>query len=317
MLYRRHKFIVPLLFYSAVPFFIFAMLFMRLPSDSMLWREFQNAGHVPLFWLIALASLYILRVYLPAVRDRPLYGYLLSVVVSLGIGVLSEYGQLLTDRDPSVYDVIRDLIGIVAGLSVYAGVDPRMKPLWSNLRPGLRSGMVILSCFLLVASLFPLVRLTIATIQRNEAFPVIIDFEAGWSKPFLQFQHASRISVTEDQLSQLVLKPARYPGVSMVEPCPDWSAFESLAFVIHSSQPHSFQLVLRIHDKTHNQEHADRFNRSLLVKHGENRFRIPLAEIKNAPANREMDMTRITGLTLFAVDTVRSVDFYIGSLRLE
>ena len=317
MLNQRHKFIVPLLFYFAVPLFIFAMLFMRLPGDSMLWREFQNAGHMPLFGFIALATLYMLRTYFPTVRDRPLNGYLVSAVVSLGIGVLSEYGQLLTDRDPSSYDVMRDLIGIVAGLGVYAGVDPRMKPLWSNLRRGLRSATVILSCFLFAASLFPLVRLAIASIQRNEAFPVVIDFEAGWSKPFLQLRHATLIAATENQLSQLVFKPARYPGVSMVEPFPDWSAFESLTFVIHSRQSHPFQLVLRIHDKLHNQEHADRFNRSLMIMHGENHLRIPLAEIRNAPAGRELDMTRITGLTLFAVDTVLPVDFYIGSLRLE
>ena len=148
MLNQRHKFIVPLLFYFAVPLFIFSMLFMRLPGDSMLWREFQNAGHVPLFGFIALAILYMLRTYIPTVRDRLLYGYLMSAAVSLGIGVLSEYGQLLTDRDPSSYDVMRDLIGIVAGLGVYAGVDPRMKPLWSNLRRGLRSGTIILSCLL-------------------------------------------------------------------------------------------------------------------------------------------------------------------------
>jgi hypothetical protein len=305
------------LFYFAVPLFIFAMLFMRLPGDSMLWREFQNAGHTPLFGFIALATLYMLRTYIPTVRDRPLYGYLMSAAVSLGIGVMSEYGQLLTDRDPSSYDVMRDLIGIVAGLGVYAGVDPRMKPLWSNLRRGLRSGTVILSCFLFAASLFPLVRLAIASIQRNEAFPVVIDFEAGWSKPFLQFQHASLIAATENQLSQLDLKPARYPGVSIVEPYPDWSAYASLMFVIYSRQSHPFELVLRIHDKLHNQDHADRFNRSLMIMHGKNYFRIPLAEIRNAPVGREMDMTRITGFTLFAVDTVLPVDFYIGSIRLE
>ena len=179
MLSQRHKFIASLLFFSAVAFFIPVMLFIRLPGDSMLWREFQNAGHTPLFGFIALATLYMLRTYIPTVRDRPLYGYLLSAVVSLGIGVMSECGQLLTDRDPSVYDVMRDLIGIVAGLGVYAGVDPRMKPLWSSLRRGLRSGTVILSCFLFAASVFPLVRLATASLQRNEAFPVIIDFEAG------------------------------------------------------------------------------------------------------------------------------------------
>ena len=230
---------------------------------------------------------------------------------------MSEFGQLLTDRDPSVYDVMRDLIGIIAGLGIYAGIDPRMKPLWGKLRRGLQSGTVILSCILFAASLFPLVRLAIASVQRNDAFPVIIDFEAGWSKPFLQLQHAILTPAAENQLSRLVLKPARYPGVSMVEPCPDWSAFESLTFVIHSSQPHPFQLVLRIHDKLHNQDHADRFNRTLMVRHGENRFRIPLAEIRNAPVGRELDMARITGLTLFAVDTVQPVNFYIGPLRLE
>jgi hypothetical protein len=317
MLNQRHKFIVSLLFYSAVVLFVPGILFMRLPGDSMLWREFQNAGHTPLFGLVALVILFGLRVYIPAARDRPLYGYLVSAVVSLGIGVMSEFGQLLTDRDPSVYDVLRDLVGIIAGLGITAGIDPRMKPLWGKLRWELQPGTVILSCILFAASLFPLVRLAIASIQRNEAFPVIIDFEAGWSKPFLQLQHAVLGSVTENQLSQLVLKPARYPGVSMVEPCPDWSAFESLTFVIHSTQSLPFQLVLRIHDKLHNQDHADRFNRTLIVRHGENRFRIPLAEIRNAPAGREMDMARITGLTLFAVDTVQPVNFYIGPLRLE
>ena len=97
----------------------------------------------------------------------------------------------------------------------------------------------------------------------------------------------------------------RLPGDSML-----WREFqfESLTFVIHSVQPNPFQLVLRIHDRLHNQEHADRFNRSLLVMQGENRFRIPLAEIRNAPVGREMDMTRITGvtylpLTLFSLST--------------
>jgi len=317
MLNQRRKFIAPLLFYSTVALFIPVMLFIRLPGDSMLWREFQNTGHTPLFGIIALATLYILRTYIPAARDRPLYGYLISAVVSLGIGIMSEFGQLLTDRDPSVYDVMRDLIGIIAGLGVYAGIDPRMKPFWGNLGRGLQSGTVILSCVLFAASLLPLVRLATASIQRNAAFPVIIDFEAGWSKPFLQLQHAVLTPATESQLSQLVLKPARYPGVSIVEPHPDWSAFESLTFVIHSTQPHPFQLVLRIHDKLHNQDHADRFNQSLIVIHGENRFRIPLAEIRNAPVDREMDMTRITGLTLFAIDIVLPVDFYIGLLRLE
>ena len=317
MLNQPRKFTVVWLLFSAVIISIFTILFIRLPGDSMLWRTFQNTGHTPLFGLIAVAILFISRALVPGIRNRPLYGYVIAVAVSLVVGVLTEIGQLLTDRNPSVNDVIRDLIGIVAGLGIYTGIDPKLKPFWGERGSRLQLGTVILSCLLFLTSLLPLVRMATVSIQRNLAFPVIVDFRAGWSRPFLQIQHADLSPVTENRLSRLVLEPARYPGVSMVEPYPDWSVYNSLAFVIYTTQSHPFRLVLRIHDKLHNQEHTDRFNRSLLVLQGENRFRIPLAEIRSAPVGREMVMTQIAGLVIFAVDIKPPVEFFMGPLLLE
>jgi len=305
---------------------IFAVLFGQLPGDSLLWRELQNTGHTPLFGVIALATLGILRNVHPVAGNRPLVGYSMAGIASLAVAFLSEFGQLLTYRDPSVSDMIRDLAGVTVGLGIAAGFDPRMKSFWHKQRHGSRAATIVLSGCLLAVSLFPLAHLATAYGQRNGAFPVVIDFKAHWSKPFLQLKHATLTRdiapatwtpVSEQRLARLVINRARYPGVSMVEPYPDWSGFETLTLVIYSPLSQSFDLVLRIHDKLHNQAYADRFNQKLTVTPGENRFRIPLPAIRNAPVGRDMDMTRITDVTLFATNIVSPVDCYLGPLSLE
>lgn len=305
---------------------VLAVLFGQLPGDSLLWGELQNTGHTPLFGVIALATLGILRNVHPIAGNRPLVGYSMAGIASLAVAFLSEFGQLLTHRDPSVSDMIRDLTGITVGLGIAAGFDPRMKPFWHKQRHGSRAATIVLSGCLLAASLFPLAHLATAYGQRNGAFPVVIDFKAHWSKPFLRLKHATLTRdiaptawtpVSGQQVARLTLNRALYPGVAMIEPFPDWSGFETLTLVIYSPLPQTFDLVLRIHDKLHNQAYEDRFNQQLTVTPGENRFRIPLLAIQDAPVGRDMDMTRITNVTLFATGIASPVNCYLGPLNLE
>lgn len=305
---------------------VLALTFGQLPGESLLWRELQNTGHTLLFVLIAITTLLLLRELLPVTGDRPLLAYLSAGTTSLAVGVAIELVQLSVHRDSSMFDVLRDASGILWGLGLYAGFDARLKAFWLRRTPAYRAGALLVAGGLCVASLFPLARLAVAYVQRDAAFPVIIDFTAGWSAPFLQFKHSvlERVEAPRQpastagyQAARLRLDSADYPGVSMREPYPDWSAFEHLVFVIHSEHPHPFSLVLRIHDRHHNQSYSDRFNRNLWIEQGENRFRIPLVEIRKAPARRDMDMSQIAGLILFATDLARPVSFYPGVLRLE
>jgi hypothetical protein len=178
----------------------------------------------------------------------------------------------------------------------------------------------------LLGSLLPLAQLAIAGMQRKQAFPVIIDFTARWSKPFMQFNHAvltqvsqpeAWTSATGPRMARLTLHPAQYPGVTIVEPSPDWAAFDTLTFAVYSREPEPVDLVLRVHDKLHNQTLSDRFNQRLTVKRGENRFRIPLVAIQNAPVDRGMELSQMAGLILFATDIVDPVDLYLDNMRLE
>ena len=303
-----------------------AITFWQLPGNSLLWRELQNTGHTPLFGCLALAILFILRESFPPVRGNPLLAYPLAGIASLALGIFIELGQLLTHRDPSVSDVLRDLAGIIAALSIYAGIDSRLVSVWHRQHKGLRAGTIALGCCLFLGGLVPLGQQIMVSLQRDSAFPVIIDPGADWSGAFLQFDHATLAlvpaperwtSVSGQHVARLVLKPARYPGIAVIEPYPDWSAFANLRFTLYSSETRPFDLVLRIHDQLHDQAYSDRFNLELRVMPGENVFRIPLASIQYAPADRSMDLKRIAGLMLFAIDITSPVEFYLDTMRLE
>lgn len=307
-------------------------MFVQLPGSSLLWRELQNTGHTILFAVITLAFMGMLR----GVRGDPVevnkayISYVYAGAILVIFAVLTELGQLFTHREPSLIDIVRDMAGIVIGLGVYASIDTCFMPLWTRHRYLPRISMLILSSCLLVVSLLPLLHLSFAYAQRNDAFPVIIDFQAAWVKPFLQLNQAVLIHAAapdslasmndradRQQVSQLILNNGKYPGVSITESYPDWSAYNMLTLDLYSLEDQTINLVLRIHDSQHNQEFSDRFNQVLTVIPGKNRFRVPLHQVEHAPAGRDMDMMHIASIMLFAMNIDNPVKFYPGMLYLE
>ena len=272
----------------------------------------------------------ILRCVRPVADSKALLSYAISIAVLAAVAVLSELGQQLTHREPSMVDTLRDMAGIVIGLGFYAYADSSVIALSKQYSYVLRISALVFSVCLLVVSLFPLLHLAFAYVQRNDAFPVIIDFEAVWGIPFIRLDQSvlipaaapdsltSMIERTDQQrVFQLTLNRSQYPGISMVEPYPDWSAYKTLTLELYSWQVQTIKLVLRIHDSQHNQEYADRFNLDLTVNPGYNRYRIPLIDIEHAPAGRQMDMKHIANIMLFAVDIEDAVKLYPGTLKLE
>jgi hypothetical protein len=105
--------------------------------------------------------------------------------------------------------------------------------------------------------------------------------------------------------------------VAFDEPYPDWSGHLRLVFTIVSDLDAPLRLVVRVHDAAHDQRGKDRFNRSLTVSPGVNRFAISLDDIRRAPDRREMDMRRIRGIILFAYRLNAPTHVYLGAWRLE
>jgi len=316
----------PIGLWAALIAVVLTVLFGKLPDNSLFWQEVQNSAHTFSFAVVAVLILLLLQNSVAGIRRAPLKLYVVAGLTSLLVGVLTELVQLLFGSDFSSMDIMRDLTGIVAGLGLYASVDKTLQP--HGLKSGqiMKAGIIVLSICVLAASLFPLAHLSVSYVQRNEAFPVILDLNKKWVEPFIQTKNAvikvgvrqqasAGNNVTGSVLVQL--NPGTYPGVSMIELYPDWSSFEMLVVEIYSEQVEPFDLVVRVHDEQHNNNYADRFNRSLIVEAGENNFHIPLKEIEYATTGRQMDMKKVNTLIIFAREVVVPLRFFLGTVRLE
>ena len=108
------------------------------------------------------------------------------------------------------------------------------------------------------------------------------------------------------------------PGVSLHEPVPDWSRFQTLVIDVANPDPVDLSLTVRVHDQRHNKQFADRFNRSFALRAGERReIRIPLDDIRRGPRQRLMDMRHISDITLFRGDNQGSRRLRVYTIRLE
>jgi hypothetical protein len=304
---------------------LLTVVFVQIPGNTLIWREIQNSGHTILFVIITLAFMVMIR---PAAATLDsLYGkYLIAVALLVSAAVLTELGQMLTHREPSLVDIVRNASGVLIGLGMYAFFDSGLTTLWGRRWRVGRIGILVYTALFLVLSLTPLLKLSYAYQQRNQAFPLISDFQSGWARQFIRLDQSvmTPISATygkaagvKHSVSQLELKPGLYPGISIREPFPDWSAYTYLTLVLHSPEADAFDMVLRIHDSQHNNDFYDRFNQVLAVTPGINRFQIPLLRVAQAPQNRMMDMERISGVMLFVSGLDKSLKIHPGTLRLE
>jgi len=300
------------------------MQFAQLPDYSLLWREIQNLGHIPLFACIALLCFNLLS-HLVKIKNKYRH-YSYTLLLSLGIGIAAEWIQFYTGRDAEVGDVLRDFLGIVMALVFCAVIglyhkERKMQKSYFHQRLFL----LLLLLILLVSGLFPLARLSWAYIQRNEAFPVIIDYTQHWPEVFLHKHHVRLSTVdapalwtamTGRKVEQIQFeKGGQYPGITLSEPFADWSTYRRLVIDLYTVSVN--KLDIRISDRQHNQQYIDRFNASYMLHPGENSIDIPLDKVKRSPHGRMMNMRQIYNMALFTDNIVSPFSIYIKQIRLE
>ncbi len=282
-------------FIKAIGLIVIAvLLFVPLPTNNLWWREAINSGHTLLFFFLS----FVIHDQVSArVRwSNRLVIYIFVLLIGMLLGVVIEALQISGQRDASLSDIYRNLLGLMAGIFLIELL--KSKKLTSLL-------LVIAVAGFLWTGLNPLLRLSWHYFQRHNAFPVIIEFDANWSSSFVRYKNARmlKVRVSDQQNSHLhpiQFYPGNYPGVSIIEPEPNWSGYGHLHLVIHSMNAGSYYMTLRVHDESHNQEYSDRFNKRLLVQPGLNAFSISLDQIRHGAVDRELDLKNIAGLILFS-----------------
>lgn len=251
------------------------LLFAPLPSGTLWWREAIDSGHILVFLFYPFLFIPWLKEKRPDVVNAS--AYLIALLTGLLLGALVEGVQVYVDREASLHDMLGNLFGITAGLLLYMAINTRFV-----VGRRLMKVMLMLGAFGVIGyGLSPLIRLSLHYVERAEAFPVVMDLKTDWAQSFIRYD------------------TGQYPGLTIIEPEADWAAYHSLRFSISSSSQRETKLVIRIHDRAHNQELSDRFNRRLSVKPGLNEFSIALEDVRDGPAQRLLDLQHIAGLTLF------------------
>jgi len=293
------------------------------PSQSLFWSALFNVGHAPLYGLVALV---ILRLLLWDGDRRGITRikfYLLALVLTVVAGVLAELLQKLNHGDPEVEDVVRDAVGAAAFLLAFGAFDRRLIERRIAISRGI---MIALAAALLAASSFPLAAISADLLRRDRAFPRICAFEASWESAFVFAQEADmqRIPPPDgwrprpaDRVARIAFRPGDYPGLVVRKPHPNWTGFKELVFDVYSELPQPVDLVLSIHDIGHDHDYWDRFNRELTIEPGPHRLSIPLRDIQMAPRGRQLDLSRICGLVLFADHPREPFVLYFADFHLE
>ncbi len=294
---------------------IIGLLLLPFPASSLWWREAFNSSHVILFVFLSMFTYFQLAKKYQATDITRLFGFILLAGILFGITI--ELLQSLVQRGSSLHDVYRDVAGIIAGFFIIGVINNYE---YRKFRAVI---FLISTGVLLFFSLLPLAQITLDTIARNRAFPVLVDFDANWSSSFVQFNSAEIVhrshsdKIEAEKLFPVLLKQGAYPGFSVTEPVADWSKYQNLRFKIFSNNKEDFKLVLRVHDNLHNQAHSDRFNKSLIIESGLNEIIIATAEIQKGPAQRALEMTAIAGIILFASNLDSELQFEISNIILQ
>lgn len=264
--------------------------------------------HAPVFALVAFL---IFAVAKDGIRRSAILTSIVCGIALVAAGAVMEVVQAFVGRQPSVGDVLANAGGTLAGGLFYHS--RRIRWQWSVVT--VLVGIAILVRF----TLSPAFVVADAIRQRRE-MPLIASFESArelrrWTGQACSWRMDSRHATHGDSSLRVELQPGRFPGVRL-ETAPLWAGYEQLQFDCFLAGSEPLTVVVKIHDWHHNGELDDRFNRRIVLAPGGNRITIPLQEIVDAPAARELDMRAIEGFSLFAVRLRAGRTIYLDEIRL-
>ena len=287
---------------TVVVLMVAGLLFLPIAADNLWWREVFNSGHTVLFLVISFVLYFWLLAAFPFVSAGIMYLTVLFLMLLLGIAI--ELVQSGLHREASMDDIYKNFYGIISGLGFVMFV--RQK----NARNRILSLVFSLAfLFFGVSSLF---QLAWHYVQRDSAFPELVDFDKNWLASFVRFNnaellgHANTERENNKAFYRLKFDAAQYPGVSIVEPEENWSDFNKLHFDVYSDNASDIEMVLRIHDQLHTQAYSDRFNKVYVIRHGLNEIDVNLSDVRKAPIDRELDLMNISGVEFFS-DIFRNI----------
>lgn len=299
---------------AAILFFLSLVVFAQFHEPTRFAHTLQKLAHPATFGAIALLFLTLFRHETP----RRFGSYVVAFALTVLCGAGTEVAQAFVARDPSLLDVLRDALGASTALAGFAtlvpGADARGRGAWRV--------MGALFAFVGFAVMVAPISISLAAYARRDLrYPTLLEACSPLDRYFLSGGSADVKVVASTGLTtspcgralRVEFGAAPNAGISVDEPYPDWRTAHTLVLDLRNPGDLDLSLLLRVHDRAHNNQFGDRFNREFTV-HARERLEIaiPIAEIEHAPAGRLMDLSQIAGVIVFRDRGTR-----VGSFEVE
>lgn len=282
-------------------------------NSSRSFKAFWNTGHILYYALLpyAIFSLPSKKSAWPAIQ----------IVVSLGLalilGIIVELVQSNFQRTPDAGDILRNIIGALGGIFF-------LLPARKNISPRPLHLLQTAAILLAATQIYPIAAALTDEHLAARQFPLLSGFETPYEiqrwRGDCEFSIDDTVAASGRHAMRITMNTALYSGVNLHYFQENWSGYQWLQILAFNPSSKSLMITCRIHDRSHTQgtqPYEDRFNQQIRLTHGWNTILIDLAEVKNAPAHRQMDMQHIHGLGLFASALAHPVTIYIDDILLK
>jgi len=283
------------------------------------WQTVFDAGHTPLFGVLALVLLEFTRRFLPDETSAPWRPYAVAFGAAVALGLLSEALQYFGPRHADLIDAARDAAGAGSFLLVAATLDRRLVE--KLVRHGwTRARLRGLAVVLFGVAIVPLLWLLAAHVERRSAFPALFGFQARWERQFVRIVRGRLDPAPpvpgRPPAGRVTFSAGKFSGLRL-EPYPDWDGYDVLAIDLYSAEPRSVELRMRVDAPALDGLGPARFNARFDIAPGSNRLRVPLARVRAAPGGRQLDLRRVLGMALWRPEEESPYVLDVESIRLE
>lgn len=239
-----------------------------------------------------------------------------SILLTFIIGGMTEIIQAGIGREASWQDLGNDVIGCCIGLMF-------LTPARTTL-PAIRLKILQLPVVILTLwSLFPVGKVLVDDLIVRQQFPILSNFETAlevtrWSGS-AQRKIDHKIHFSGKSSLRLELTTQRYSGVGLKDFPPDWSDYRAVSLQVFNPDSEPLDLHFRIHDQQHRlykNAYSDRYNTTFNIHPGWNHLQVSLADVAQAPKNRQLDLSHVAGLGVFVGKLDKPRTIYLDEVKL-
>lgn len=295
-----------------------------IPGHNPWLEALNNAGHLPVFGLLAIGLLHLVKLARPELRSQPVWTYGITLGLAAALGAVSELIQYFSPRDASWGDLGRDLLGAASFLALYAAVRDRDLKAQRVARPALKSRLLLVTGLLWLAGGWSLCMWSAAYIQRWVRYPVLCDFDSYLSTRFVAINGVTLEHGAETEAAGSTSRGTRmkyettdWPGIEIVDVYPNWTGHDSLILDLTLDGDQPLIVALSAYDRDHDQTREDRFSMGRNMDPGRQRMAIALGRIAKGSGRRPMNMEHMEAVRIFGDSTVVGQSVMLERLYLK